>query len=124
MEAPTNYDAAALTAAVKEAMAQSGVLADLTERLHALTNPQPTPSASFTDEEQSAMAQAVADLRKRKAQEVKEAEEDAKLKAFTKECRDALISSGQISPETDEERKLWRKRHGFEYRNHNDLRRY
>lgn len=106
---------------VQDAMANSGILADLTERVHALTNPEPTPSASFSDEEAAAMAKAVAELRQRKIEEAKQAEEDAKLKAWTQDIRNGFIQSGRISPETDAERKLWRDAHGRDYRDYHDL---
>lgn len=119
-----NYDAEALKAAVKEAVANSGVIADLTARLHELTNPQPTPSATFSDEEKGVMVQAVADYRKRKAEEAKQAQEDARMKEWAQDLRNDLIRSGRISPETDAERKLWRDAHGYEYKTPKDLRQF
>lgn len=115
-----NYDVAAIQNAVKDAI--GGAVAGLAEEIHALTNPQPSPSVSFTDEEKSAMAQAVADLRQRKAAEAAKAEEEAKHNAFKHEVREALIRSRHAAPETDAERKLWRKVHGFDYTNSRDLR--
>lgn len=106
----------AITAGVREALANNGTLAGLQQRLDAMTSPK--LEATFSDEEQAAMAKAVADLRERKALEIKEHEEEAKLNEFRQEVRRAGITGGYIAPETAEEKQMWRDAHGTHFDGH------
>ena len=103
----------AIAAGVREALANNGTLAGLQQRLDAMTAPK--PEEVFNEEEQAAMAKAVADLRQRKALEIKQHEEEAELNAFRKEVREVGIRCGYVHPETAEEKAMWRNAHGTPY---------